>query len=381
MPTSATNIDELLSTINQTESVLRSNSIIIDEVTENGGDVLYSYNNVVIVSNISEELYNNLLKNDNIIFMQDLPLKQYGEINYGLVSQLDSTTLSNYSTSDNIEFNLSNLIATGTTSDVKYGKSKKSILEGVPSITNETLSLSALTNEWFTYTLYSNGTKPISFSVVKPSNYIGSLSIINGNVLKGQTSDSGIYNITIKAVNDIGTDSKNITLTTYDPIVITNTNLTPYAKIGTPFNYTIESAGSSPKTYSITGLTSGLTFENGIISGTFYSGETYDLAIEVSNLISSDSIDLTITSIGTPNITSSGQVSSPQYSEFTYIITSEYQDTTTFKVIGILPEGLSFKEDTISGIPIRSGSYDLVLYATNPVGSKTLSLNIIITDI
>jgi hypothetical protein len=99
MPTSSTNIDSLLDSISKSEDLLRYNSEIINNISENGGSTLYSYNNVMIVSNVSEELYNDLLKDDKIAFMQDLPLKQFGQIDYNLINQFDLETLSDYNLS------------------------------------------------------------------------------------------------------------------------------------------------------------------------------------------------------------------------------------------------------------------------------------------
>lgn len=379
MPTSATNINELLNSAGISEEILRYNSEIIDTVTQNGGETIYSYNNVMIVSNISDELYNELLKDDKISFIQDLPLKQYGEIDFDLINQIDISTIENYIEDVNLE---TTTVSTGTTTDVEYGAAKKVTISGETiKITNNVFSISALTNEWFSYEILSEGIKPINFSVTKPTNYTGELSIVDGKILSGMTTEGGIYNIIIKGTNSLGTDTKNITLSIYDPIRITNTNLEVYCKAGVTFNYTIECDGSSPKTYNITGLPSGLTFQDGIITGILYSGGTYNVTIEVSNAISSDSVILKITVAGAPIITSESYVTATQYSGFTYDITSEYQSITTFKIIGLLPEGLSFKVATISGIPIKPGSYDLMIYATNPIATKTMSLTIFVESV
>jgi hypothetical protein len=382
MPTSSTNIDSLLDSISKSEDLLRYNSEIINNISENGGSTLYSYNNVMIVSNVSEELYNDLLKDDKIAFMQDLPLKQFGQIDYNLINQFDLETLSDYNLSEDIDFEISNIFSTGSTS-VVYGKSKKktSSDSSAPTITNENLTLSATTNNWFIYDLYADGKKPITFSFITPDNFNGQLTLVNGNRLSGYTSEEGTFNIIIKAQNEFGTTTKTLTLTTYDRVVITNTNLNVFSKVGYPFTYTVESLGSPPKNYSVTGLPSELTFNNGVFSGIFYSGGTYNVIVEVSNAISSDLLYLNINTAGSPNITSDTQVIATQYSAFTYNITCDYQDTAYIRVKGNLPEGLSYKNNVISGIPVRSETRQVAIYATNPVSTKYIILTIIVNSV
>lgn len=405
-----TNIDELLQLLNVSESILMYNSEIEKTITLNGGTVLYSYNNIIMASEISDEFYAELLKNPYIDYIQELPLKKYGEIDSNLIDQLDfsnfyiegiegTTTVENSISNGSIVINTgSTFNLTGNTLtngvDGKSGKSRSSaskVLENnIPvgtspsginvTIANTNLTLSALTNIEFNYEIFANGSSPIKFEFIKPINYNGSLEL-NNNILSGVSNSEGIYNILITAKNNYGMDTINLTLEVLNPVKITNTNLQVYSKIGTQFIYTIECIGTPPFVYNIQDLPAGITSNNNIISGVFTSGGTYNVLITVSGLTSSDSKILTITSGNPPIITSSGQVSVEQYSDFLYTLTSIPDINVKYNILGILPTGLEFDGYTIQGIPVYDGVYYLKIKTTNPFGESTKDLNITVYQI
>lgn len=397
----ADNINDLLALLNTSDVALRYNSVVESDISQNGGTVCYSYNNIIIASEISEELYNQLKINPYIDYIEDLPLKKYGEIDSNLIGQLDIDTISSYSSGTDSISNGSIILNTGITYtglttgiDGLSGRTKKTVLQNLqnnvasgvvssgiaPIITNDVLSISAFTNSWFNYQLYANGTAPLFFEVIKPTNYDGTLSIQNDSILSGMTNYGGIYNIIINVRNNYGSYTKNLTLNILDPIKITNTNLQVYGKVGSQFNYAIESTGNPPKIFNVTGLPPELTLTNNMISGIFISESTSILNITVSGTTSSDTKEVIVTSGSAPIITSSGVASCIQYSGFTYTITS-IPSGITYNIIGILPERLQFSIDTISGVPIYDGSYDLKIKATNPFGTTLKNLTIAVYSI
>lgn len=394
-----TNIDELLSLLNSSDillnasdTILRNKTSIEDDVKVNGGTVIYSYNNIIIASEISEEFFVQLQANPNIEFISDLPLKKYGNVDSDLLDQLDISKL--FINTSGIT---STIITPISNVDGVSGKSREfaiqniqnnisassSTLQGLPpAILNTGLTLTISTNTEFIFPLFASGTASIYFDFIKPENYIGQLSLQNSNTIVGQITNVGIYNIIIKATNDYGVDTKSLILNVFENIKIINTNLDIYNKIGTQFNYAIETIGTPPVIYSVDDLPYGLSLNNNIITGIFNSASTYNININASGLTSYDSKKLVITSGSPPIITSSGQISSPQYSGFTYTVTSlNNTGDTIYSIIGILPTGLDFNGITISGIPIYTGSYSLEIKATNPFGTTLKDLNIIITQI
>jgi hypothetical protein len=67
-----TNIDDLLSILELSETILNYNSEIKSEINSNGGSIIYSYNNIILATEISDELYAELKKSsyiDYIVFL------------------------------------------------------------------------------------------------------------------------------------------------------------------------------------------------------------------------------------------------------------------------------------------------------------------------
>lgn len=393
--TGMTNVDELLSILNTSESILRYNSQIEEDISQNGGTVLYSYNNIIIASEINDALFTELQKNTYIEYIKDLPLKKYGDIDYSLINQLDiskidisgitTETINNKTieTITNIDIN------TDPNIDGVSGKSKKSLLknkindsinnsssEVPPTITNTGLTLSVMTNEWFTYPILVDGTLPFKYEF-SSNNFNGELTL-NNNILSGKTNNSGIYNIIIKVKNNYGYDQKILTLTVQDAVKITNSNFNVYNKIGTYFTYPIETSGDSPKIYSVLNLPTELTLTDNVISGVFTSIGTYDMTLIVSGTTTSDSKQLIVNAGNIPIIDSPSEIYCQQYSGFTYTITPS---GITYNIIGILPEGLKFSVDTISGTPVYTGITNLKMKATNPYGTTLKDLKITIYKI
>ena len=89
------NINELLQLLDASNNILISDltysSSIEDTIRQNGGTVVYSYNNIIVASEISENFYNELQKNPNIDYIESLALKQYGIVDTNLISKIDST--------------------------------------------------------------------------------------------------------------------------------------------------------------------------------------------------------------------------------------------------------------------------------------------------
>ena len=85
----ASNLNDLLEAINTSESILRYNTEIEDNIRQNGGTIIYSYNNIIIASEISENFYIELKSSDNIEYIETLPLKKYGDIDTNLIGQID----------------------------------------------------------------------------------------------------------------------------------------------------------------------------------------------------------------------------------------------------------------------------------------------------
>ena len=377
--TTGNTITDLLELLNATDTILQYNFEVENNIRINNGTVLYSYNNIIIASEISDSLYSQLQADSRIDFIQSVPLKKYGDITTSLIGQIDISkvfigqttvpTINKISTSGtsggNIEVNVS-----GSANNSVYSFS------GIPAIiTNQTFTLTASTNEWFYYVMLASGTVPVRFIFTKPANYNGYLKLQSGNTIMGQLSNAGTYNISFNASNNYGSDTKTLTLTVLEPVKITNTIFQVYNKIGVPFTYTILSTGTLPKIYSIVDLPSSLSLNGNIISGTFTPEDlqTYSMTMIVSGTTTSDAKVLTVNIGDNPIITSPGESSGEAYSYLAYTITS-IPSGVSYYVIGILPNGLFFSVDTISGTPTTPGISSVSLKASNSFGETIKQL-------
>jgi PKD repeat protein len=221
------------------------------------------------------------------------------------------------------------------------------------------------------------GTGPITYEIIKPDNFSGTLNLVNGSI-NGQSYNLGFYKITINAKNIYGVDTKTLNITVLESVKITNTNLQISNKFGSQFSYAIESSGALPKTYSVVGIPAGITLIGNVMNGVFVSSGTYSMTLIVSGATTSDSKILNVVVGDIPVITSSGEISVDEYSEINYTITSSPISGVTYNVIGTLPKGLRFSVNTITGTSISTGIFNVTLKATNSFGTSTKELIITI---
>lgn len=355
------NMNELLDLLNDSKTELNINTELEKEIRINGGTILYSFDNIIIASEVDDKLYDDLEKDDNIDFIADLPLKKYGDVDITLINQV-------------FDFGLSGNTSYGNVADKTEGIA--------PTIKNTLFTLSALTNDEFNYFITSEGTQPIRYEFYPPTNYDGEIYLNGSDIISGISEDIGVFNIKFRAINNYGFDEKTLKLTINEKVEITNTNLTVYNKLGSFFQYSIDTIGPPPKTYGIIPeLPSGVFLDNNIINGIFGTGGTYEYDISVSGITTSDSKKLTITVGVVPIITSSNKIIEEQNKPIVYTVTSNLNDDeVTYSIIGILPLGLSFNGKKIEGVGMRPGSYSVIVNAVNQFGYNQMTLKIVIYD-
>src|SRR5205807_234302 len=115
----------------------------------------------------------------------------------------------------------------------------------------------------------------------------------NAGVLSGTPAPGtgGTYNLTFTAHNGIGTDAtQTFTLAVNDAAAITSANSTTFT-VGAPGTFTVTATGFPVPTISESGaLPSGVTFSNGVLSGTPATGTTgaYNLVFTAHNGVGAD---------------------------------------------------------------------------------------------
>ena len=136
--------------------------------------------------------------------------------------------------------------------------------------------------------LTASGNIPIIWSILEGELPTGlMLNSATGEVY-GTPTISGNYNFTVKAQNNLGTDTKAFSMIVRDPILplITTTAL-PEGWATAGYKYTLSATGDTPFTWSVqsgalpTGLT--LNASTGVISGKPSSAGTYNFTIRAAN--------------------------------------------------------------------------------------------------
>lgn len=164
-----------------------------------------------------------------------------------------------------------------------------------PNITTETLP-DGTVGATYSQTLTATGDTPITWTLQSGSLPAGLSLGVNG-VISGTptTATSGTVTFTVKAVNDVGSDTKELTIVVksapvdpVDPVAPTITTETlPGGTVGKLYSQTLAATGDTPITWSLeTGsrLPAGLTLAGtGVISGTPTTSGTVTFTVKASN--------------------------------------------------------------------------------------------------
>jgi Putative Ig domain len=190
----------------------------------------------------------------------------------------------------------------------------------------------------------------------------------------------GNYTFTLREFDDIHmtTLDKTITVNAAPGAPVITSAAAAGVITGTPFTYTITASGG-PTSFSATNLPPGLTFDNGVISGTPTIVGTYNFQLGASNASGVGYGNLTLTvKLPLPVITSSSIADGVTNTAFNYTIQAT-SVPTSFSASG-LPAGLTLNSLTgaITGTNTTGGIFNETITASNSTGATTNSLAILI---
>ncbi len=163
----------------------------------------------------------------------------------------------------------------------------------IPPAITSALTASGTTGVQFTYVISATGTSPVVF--VASGIPLG--LTFNGSSIQGVPSEAGIFNVTLTAQNEAGTDSKVLTITIIQaatPPVITS-SLLVVGIANQQFSYNITATGTTPISYTASPLPSGLTYLDGVISGIPTTAGTTHVTLHATNTAGTDDKILVIT--------------------------------------------------------------------------------------
>jgi hypothetical protein len=205
-------------------------------------------------------------------------------------------------------------------------------------------------------------------------------------LVTGTLLSAGVFTGTITASNAVGTASGSLQITVLIPAPVLTGTAKASGIVGTPFNYQI-AATSAPTSYGATGLAPGLTLNTatGAITGTLTTVGVFNGTLSATNATGTGTapleINVSAAPLLPPVLTSTLNASGVYGSAFSYQITAT-NAPTGFSASG-LPSGVTFDAQTglVRGMPMQSGSFSVVLGASNAVGSTTAGLQLTIAQI
>ncbi len=162
---------------------------------------------------------------------------------------------------------------------------------------------------------------------------------------------------------------------------VITTIILPSAQAGVPYSQQLTATGTSPITWSATGLPAGMSVSSaGLLSGTPTESGSFAPSFTATNATSSDteSISLTVgsASVGVPIVTTGVLLAGVEGEPYEATLAASGAGPITWELDGLFP-GAVVDGSTISGTPTHSGLYLVVAVATNAGGSSipvTLSL-------
>ena len=193
----------------------------------------------------------------------------------------------------------------------------------------------------------------------------------------------GVYTITLTATNGVGTAaSQSFTLSVNEPPAITSGSSTTFT-VGSAGSFTVTATGSPTAAITEVGsLPNGVTLvDNGdntaTLSGTpaVGSGGTYPFSIKALNGIGSAATQgFTLTVHEGPSFTSPDSATLSQKEFDTFTATAAGSPTPTITEWGNLPKGVTFSNGKFTGVPAKKGTYQLLLTASNGVGTNATQI-------
>lgn len=250
-----------------------------------------------------------------------------------------------------------------------------------PVITKSNLP-DAITGTPYTFQFSASGTGVITWTA---ENLPSGLTLDSSGLLSGTPRKAGNYTFTVTASNNVGTASKNLTLSVIAVPEISTASLEP-GIVTQPYTFQFEAHGSLPIVWTYTGnLPPGLTFsESGLISGTPKKAGKYTFTVTASNTAGSDSGKFVLDvaeKFALPEITTDSLTNAITNQAYSLQLTATGTAPLTWTHKGNLPKGLTLDSSgVISGTPTKAGKYTFTVTASNSYGESSQKFTLQVYD-
>ncbi len=204
----------------------------------------------------------------------------------------------------------------------------------------------------------------------------------SGGTISGAPTAPGNYPITVTATDTGATGAgapftvvQNYTISVPTPTIAVNPASLPNPTAASSYAQTVTATGgAAPYTFAVTAgsLPPGITLAaSGALSGTSNQVGTYTFTITATdNFGQTGSRAYTVT-IAAPTLTmtpAAGTLNAPYAVAYSQTFTAAGGSSSfSYVLTGVLPAGLSFSGNTISGTPTVPGSYPIAITATDTV--------------
>ena len=238
-------------------------------------------------------------------------------------------------------------------------------------------------------TIEATGTAPITWSAAGLPSWLtfnAGTATVSGTAPK----QTGEHSFTITAANSAGKDSRKFTLRVKSTVAevtapTIKTASLPNGTSGAIYNATLEADGTSPITWTASGLPEGLSLNtSGKLTGVPKVGGTFTVSLTASNSAGNDTKEYTLTiadnnKVNPPKITTETIPEATEEQEYSFQFVAEGKDVTwsaTWKAL----TGFTLSTDgLLSGTPTAAGTYNITVKAKNTAGTDyanfTLKVN------
>ena len=256
-------------------------------------------------------------------------------------------------------------------------------VEVLPQLVAPTITSSAITNvlrgNTYTYDVEASGNpEPTYFLITNPG---GMMINSNSGVITWTPTNTGSFNVTVRATNSEGADDQSFAIDVADqpaiPAITSSAVLN--AVVGNAYSYDVEASGVPPPSFTLATAPSGMSINatTGLISWEPTQEGSFNVVVQAVNSQGTDDQSFTISVASmsiAPSITSAPVSNAIVDSTYTYVVEATGNPAPTFS-LSMAPAGMTI--DDISGViswtPTTEGSFNVSVVATNTGGEDEQS--------
>ena len=250
----------------------------------------------------------------------------------------------------------------------------------LPTITTTSVPNSGTIGSSYYASLEATGTTPLTWTVKGLPDGLSWRSASSYCYITGTCNEAGTFFVDVMVSNSAGYSEYSYALTIDETAPSIVTTSIPNGHIGREYSATFNAEGTV-NTWDFSGtLPQGLSFNDGVLSGTPTEEGTFTFTVRALNDYGEGKRSFTLTVDGdAPVITTTEITSGDVRTPYSFKFEATGSGTIKWSYSGTLPDGLSLAEDgTLSGTPTAQGRYSFSVIAQNNSGTdrKTFTLAI-----